>query len=78
MSRTLIMDDLNVNFSSCRENGIEVTSWQGDRDDRQLLNVLSVLAKVESEASEERGWDRDLRKLVGDNRKYLEQMLERA
>lgn len=46
LAKTIIIDDMNVNFSSCRENGIEVTSWEGQREDRQLLTILAILIKL--------------------------------
>ena len=75
MSKIIIIDDLNVNFSSCKENGIEVSSWQGEKDDNQLLKILNVLAKIEKlENSEDEGGKngvKDLRKVLKDHRKYL-------
>lgn len=43
LAKTIIVDDISTNFMSCPENGIEVSSWVGDKNDGQLIDVLRVI-----------------------------------
>lgn len=46
MSKTILIDDLKANFINCSENGIEVSSWQGNKADTQLLIITGILRNI--------------------------------
>lgn len=63
------MDDKKSNFACCIDNAIEVSPWTGNKDDRQLLYILSILSNILNKNGQDS--DIDFRKLIKYNRKNL-------
>ena len=53
MKKTLIIDDLAVNFSNCQDNGIEISSWTGNKKDKKLIEILCLLKMIADEKVED-------------------------
>ena len=53
LKKTIIIDDLGVNFKNCKENGIEISSWVGDKSDKKLLDLMPVLKEIVDEECED-------------------------
>lgn len=43
LKRTVIVDNIKESFYLNQENGIEIKSWYGDKDDRELIKLGQVL-----------------------------------
>ena len=39
LKRTVIVDNIKESFYLNQENGIEIKSWYGDKDDKELLKL---------------------------------------
>ena len=53
LKRTIIIDDIGINFSNCKENGIEINSWTGDKSDKKLLEVMSFLKRISNKETDD-------------------------
>ncbi len=43
LKRTVIVDNIKESFYLNQENGIEIKSWYGDKDDKELIKLGKVL-----------------------------------
>ena len=43
LKRTVIVDNIKESFYLNQENGIEIKSWYGDKDDKELIKLGQVL-----------------------------------
>lgn len=47
LKRVILIDDIKTNFGPCPENGIEVSSWFGDKTDNQLYEVTKIIERIQ-------------------------------
>ena len=70
LRKTIIIDDLGVNFSNCKENGIEISSWVGDKSDKKLLELIPMLKQIADEEEE------DVREVLSAEKEWLDKIKE--
>ena len=46
LARTLIVDNVRANFAMQPQNGIEITSWEGNPNDEELVSLQSFLERL--------------------------------
>ena len=53
MAKTIIVDNLNVNFRLQRENGYHIKEWKGDKTDNELQVLMTLLRSIVVRGSED-------------------------
>lgn len=59
LNRTLLVDNLPINFSKQPHNGIEIKSWYGDKEDTELRTLCQHLLALHQKQCDVRDYIRE-------------------
>lgn len=46
LSKVIFMDNVPSNFRNCAENGMKISTWEGERNDLSLQHILPILRLI--------------------------------